>query len=340
MNQNWDRKVSKSQLLGKTGLSTVSQGNKLSTSKASNMKSYKLENGSVEATRRVIPTSEVAAKTAVHPLNPRNQEALNPTSVANTLASIEKNEIDTDCLGIWSDDNKVILIIEGSVRRYCAIEAQKEYPVWVLPAGSATSKDIRRLINDAEDGKKPHSLREKGGAYMKEALELNKDAESLKVDDVAKLIGVGRETVRKALQAYTLEITLLKLLPDYEGVGSGIYPELSKIEKAVKKSNIAMKDFVDAVKAHATYQTVIENQSTGSAQKSVVKVIQDQLQKMTNKRSANKAEKFELASFSDRNKSAKMKVSADGRKHTIELSRIEKSIVDDIENFIRERLKQ
>lgn len=338
MTNNWDRKVSKKQLLGKSSLGHVSQGNKLSTQNVNKTKNYNFEGGVVSASHRIIDATDVQFKTDIHPLNPRNQRALNVTSVAETLASIKANGIDTDCIGIWSDDNKEILVIEGSVRRFCAIETNNDYPIWVLPAGSASNNDIRRLISDA-DSKKPHSLREKGASYIKEALELDNEAESLTIDELAKLIGIGRETVRKAMQAYKLNSLLLEAIPDYEGVSNSIYPELAKVEKAINKTQLDMNVFVKQVKDNAGYQQALEIESIGEAQKRVLDVIQTLSKKTSNKTPVKKAETIELASYSDRFKSAILKVSPNGRKHTFEFSRIEKSVVDEIENFIREKLK-
>lgn len=330
----YDRNTTKSQLLGKSGKGQLNQSNKFSSIQKRETKEFKLENGVFQATRHVIDANEVKSKTCVHRLNPRNQQALNDESVEGTLRSIRENGIDTDCLGIWSEGNTKIEIIEGSVRRYCAIESNRSYPVWVLPADCATNKDIRRLVIEASD-KKPHSLRERGEAYWNEVKELTEDVDGLTNNDIAELISVGKETVRKAIQAFKLDINLLKVFPDYEGIPNTFYGKLARIEKLLAKKKVNTQEFLERVLQDSAILT--SKELPKDERQAVIMGVMEKYE-LKLKGAATGWVTTELVSFESKNKHARKQVSGDGNSVKFELSRVDKSLIADIENLIKERL--
>ncbi|MFA0098627.1 hypothetical protein AB4406_26580, partial [Vibrio splendidus] len=131
-------------------------------------------------------------------------------------------------MGIWSEDQKTILVLEGSVRRYCAIECEKSYPIKVLPYDCASSKELRELIEDISN-KKRHSLRERGLAYKKALIEQGFNPDEMKINEVADALCVGRETIRKCLQASDINAELIEIFPDYEGIPSSFYARIAKV---------------------------------------------------------------------------------------------------------------
>ncbi|EGU47178.1 ParB [Vibrio ichthyoenteri ATCC 700023] len=338
MNKNsWGRQVDKNTLLGKKEIGKVNQTNNLGSKISSKPKTFRLEGGVVPASLRVINSENILLETEIHPLNPRNQDALDDISVKNTLESISKNGIDTDCLGIWSDDESKILIIEGSVRRYCAIKTEQCYPIWVLPAKSATNKDIRRLIADASD-KKKHSLRERGEAYWKEALELTDKIDSMTNEELSELLSVGRETLRKALQAFHIDMRLLKILPDYEGVQNAIYPKLAKIEKHLKKNSVSIDLFIQEVESSPELNNIKEMENTVDIQQQILTVMEALAFKARLKKTS-KWHTNDLVQFEQKNKFARKSISANGESVRFEFGRINSDLIEDIEELIMRKLQ-
>ncbi|WP_104037624.1 ParB family protein [Vibrio jasicida] len=337
-NSSWGRQVDKNTLLGKKELGKVNQTNNLGDKSTSKLKAFRLEGGVVSATLRTIDPKLLAKQTEIHPLNPRNQDALNDVSVKSTLESIRRNGIDTDCLGIWSDDESKILVIEGSVRRYCAIQTAQAYPIWVLPANSATNKDIRRLIADASD-KKPHSLRERGEAYWKEAQELSDNLNTMTNEKLSDLLGVGRETLRKALQAFKIDIRLLKVMPDYEGVPNGIYPKLAKIEKHLAKNDVNIDSFIQEVDLSHEVKVAKSENSISDIQQCILSVMEHLAFKAKPKKKMD-WQTNDLVKFDQKNKFARKSISASGENIRFEFGRINSELIDDIEELIKLRLSQ
>ncbi|EIO4563328.1 hypothetical protein LQM11_003954 [Vibrio parahaemolyticus] len=334
---SWGRQVDKDTLLGKKNYGQVSQSNKLGTKlplKPKN-KIFRLESGSVTATFREIEPNDILNQTKIHPLNPRNQDALDDSAVESTLESIRKNGIDTDCLGIWSDDESSILIIEGSVRRYCAIKSKQSYPIWILPAKSATNKDIRRLIADASD-KKPHSLRERGEAYWKEALELSDDAENMTNEQLSQLLSVGRETLRKALQAFHVDIRLLKIMPNYEGVANNFYPKLAKIEKQLLKKNVQLDEFINEIATSDNVKNAITLSNKTESQQIILSEMERVAYDSTPKKIVWKTD--DIVKFEQKNKFARKSISPNGESVRFELGRIDRKLIENIELIIKKHL--
>lgn len=310
------------------------QGNGLDVSKAS--KTYNLTNGEKTATRIVLSAGEIETKTEKHPLNPRNQRALNERSLAKTLASVREYGITEDCLGIWKDkDRNIIQIIKGSSRRWCAIKAGVDYPVWVLPADCATNDDIRKLIAN-DELQRPHSYRERGEAIVEQLKERGLDFESMKNEEIAAELGIGRETVRKCMQAYRVNNRLLELIPDYESVKQPVYGKLAKLERALDKDpSKSINHVANAVKM-ATIG--IEKLDTAEAQEKVIGEIEKAI---LGKGGADAGWTVtELATFDSSRKKARKHVSPDGRNVKFELNRQDPELIEAVENLIREHAKK
>lgn len=335
---SWGRQVDKNTLLGKKEIGKVNQANNLGGKSVSKSKTFRFEGGVFTATLREITPKSLKKETEIHPLNPRNQDALNEHSVKSTLESISKNGIDTDCLGIWSDDESKILVIEGSVRRYCAMKTEQVYPIWVLPAKSATNKDIRRLIADASD-KKPHSLRERGEAYWKEALELSDNVNMMTNEELSELLDVGRETLRKALQAFNIDMRLLKIMPDYEGVPNNIYPKLAKIEKHLAKNNIDIDIFVKNVNLNQEVELARTKTGISNIQQCILSVMENIAFESKLKKN-NNWQTSDLVKFDKKNKFARKSISPNGENIRFEFGRINIDLINDIEEMVKKRLSK
>lgn len=298
-------------------------------------KSFKLSSGEVKAQRIVIAPDQIEEKTKKHPINPRNDKAFNERSLAKTLQSIREKGIEDDCLGIWSDNERTtILIIKGSSRRWCAIKAGVEYPVWVLPASSATNDDIRQLIAN-DELQRPHSFRERGEAYIQQLKERGLEPDSMKIDDMAAELGVGRETMRKCIQAYKVNNRLLELIPDYEAVKQGVYSKLAKIEKAIDKDS--RKTIASVVSSVTLALVGIDKLDTEEAQEKALAEIEKAVYG-NDLDSESGWSVTELATFDSKLKKARKLVSADGRNVKFELNRQDPDLIKAVENLIKEHV--
>ncbi|MFC1502798.1 ParB family protein [Pseudomonadota bacterium] len=333
------RQTTKADFLGgnKASFGQVTQSNKLGSSAqltgAPKTKLFTLESGKVAATHHVIPAADIETKTRAHKLNPRNQKALCLDAVRKVIDDIRVNGIDTDCVGIWSDDNTTIEIIEGSVRRWCSIETEQSYPVWVLPAGSATKKDIRRLISSAVM-QKAHSYRERGRAMMLEATELEDNAKEMKVNELAELLDMGRETVRKLLQAYKVSEVLIDAFPDCEGIPNSFYATLSRIEKILAKHFRKPSVFVDEAIKVANLES---DSSVEERQVQLLKTMELLEAKIKGSSGKSQWDTVDIVIFDSKDKKVRKSTNTDGRMVKFEFSRIEKDLIDEIETLIKSR---
>ncbi len=325
-------KTSSRNQVSKAQKGSLEQGNKLIAGKT-----YNLSKGEVKAQRIVIAHEQIEAKTKKHPLNPRNQKALNERSLSKTLNSIRSKGVEDDCLGIWENaERKTILIIKGSSRRWCAIKAGADYPVWVLPADSASNDDIRQLIAN-DDLQRPHSFRERGESYVEQLKERGLDHQTMTNDEIAAELGVGRETMRKCMQAYKLDRRLLELIPDYEAVNQGIYRKLAKVEKAIAKDSA--KSIPSVVSAVSLALVGIENLDTSEAQERAM----CEIEKAVYGEDVDADSGWsvtELATFTSKHKKARKLVSSDGRNIKFELNRQEPELIEAVEKLIKEYINK
>ncbi|CAH0543299.1 ParB family protein [Vibrio marisflavi] len=333
MNSKYSRSTGKEAFLGKSAKGHLQQGNKLQVQSKRELKEYKLESGVYKAQRHVLSHDEIETKTRSHFLNPRNQDALNYDAASAIIESIREKGIDTDCLGIWSSDNTTILVIEGSLRRYCAIETKQSYPIWVLPSDSASNNDIRALIRDAHS-LKPHSLRERGKAMMDEAGEHGIEPSTLTVNELAALLNVGRETVRKSIQALKIDEELLQIFPDYEGIPNSFYAKLARVEKTLKKFGTSIQSFKDAILMDKDISSSSQLDKA-ERQDIVLSVIERQELALKGSGSAKSETLVDLVKFASKDKHARKRVSANGKTVKFELSRMDKALVEEVEALIK-----
>ncbi|MCL9783341.1 hypothetical protein M9194_18070 [Vibrio sp. S4M6] len=334
MNSKYSRATGKEAFLGKASKGHLQQGNNLQVSTKREVKEYKLESGIYKAVRHVIAPDDIETKTRSHTLNPRNQEALNYDAASSIIESIREKGIDTDCLGIWSSDNQTILVIEGSLRRYCAIETKQPYPIWVLPSDSASSSDIRSLIRDAHS-LKPHSLRERGQSMMVEASEHGVEPTTLTINELASLLSIGRETVRKAIQALKVDEELLHIFPDYEGIPNSFYAKLAKVEKALKKFGSNIQSFKDSILTDKEIKSCSQLDKS-ERQELVMTVMERQVLALKGAGSAKSETVEDIVHFSSKDKHIRKRVSASGKNIKFEFSRMDKALIDKVESLIRD----
>ncbi|WP_299006874.1 ParB family protein [uncultured Shewanella sp.] len=290
------------------------------------IRKFKLASGTtVEAIYELVPANLITNKTHIHPLNPRNQDALNDTTLQDILESIAKNGVTTEIIAI-RDKNEKLSIIEGSRRRFCCIKSKTDLPAWVLP-DVLTYEDIKELIQASQTSKR-FSYREVGLDYLRQM----EDNGFTTNEELAKKLKTSVETIRKRIQAAKINKAILELFPDYEGIPNTFYTKLAKIEKTLIKSNTDVHAF-----CHLVTQLIELNSSDtiSNKQQNVMKVIKLTLEKETNSKKEPQWNTKNFTTFEDKNKYARVSKNKDGRLVKMEFSRLSVDVIDQIENEIQ-----
>ncbi|MCW1830027.1 ParB N-terminal domain-containing protein [Enterobacter asburiae] len=288
-------------------------------------RSFNLNAGEkVDATFVLVPAANVQATTVVHPLNPRNQEALNPGAVRDILEQIEARGVDTE--GIAVKHNDVYLIIEGSRRRYCCIQANKDLPLWVLPE-TITDDNIRSIIAATQTSRK-FSYREVGLQYLKIMQERNFTTN----EELAAYLGITHVSVSKRTQAAHIDYSLIELFPDCEAIPNSYYAKLSKFQKYIEKNKFFLDDVVSKVKAELSQADELD---IDDAQRFVMDRIQLAVNNLDDKSSKNTWTTYDLAKFENKDKYARISTNKSGRKVKMEFNRISADSMKKIEDFIK-----
>jgi ParB family chromosome partitioning protein len=283
----------------------------------------------VNAVRVVVPAGEVESKTEKHPLNPRIKEALTLDSVQELYAEILENGVTTEGVAVKDKETGNYLLLDSSRRRFCAIKADKDLPLWVLE--SVTTAQALFLINSSQSFKK-WSWREVGLNYLRAA-----EVERISKEDteaIAKLIGVSKETVRKKVQAALVHQELINAFPDSEGIPSTFYAKLSKIEKELSKRSVSVSDFIKNAMKGIKFKP---DSDMNFKQVAILTLFETCIAKAPKKKNSPTTD--DLAKFTDKNKYARKKVSANGDV-SFELRRMTGSVVADIEKYIKSRLSE
>lgn len=291
-------------------------------------KLFTLHNGrKLEAEHVTVAAENVATETAVHPMNPRNQEALTTNAVRDILQQIESRGVDTEGVAVKRDG--VYLLIEGSRRRFCCIAAQKDLPLWVLP-DDLSAEDIKAIITAAQTSRR-FSYREVGLQY----LELMQEKGFTKNEELALFLGISHVSVFKRIQAARIDGSLIALFPDYEGIPNSFYSRLSKLQKYVESNLFILADVVDRVKEEIANLDISD---IPEAQKIVMEQITKAVELLAQKPPAKSWETRDLANFANKDKYARISKNASGRKVRFEFNRMSTELMAEIEAFITDKL--
>ncbi|TDX12079.1 ParB family chromosome partitioning protein [Buttiauxella sp. BIGb0552] len=285
-------------------------------------------NRKVEAEHITIPAADVQTQTAVHPMNPRNQEALSVNAVRDILLQIEARGIDTE--GVAVKRAGKYLLIEGSRRRFCCIKASKDLPLWVLP-DELTPEDIQSIISAAQTSRR-FSYREIGFQYIQKMKEMN----FTKNEELANYLGTSHVSVSKRIQAAQISDSLITLFPDYEAIPNAFYNQLARFQKYVERNLFSLDDVVEQVKSETND---LPTDDIADTQKKVLKSIIKAVEQLDENRPKKGWETRELVTFENKDKYARISKSASGRKVKFEFNRMSNDLIKEIEAFIADKLK-
>ena len=285
--------------------------------------------GRVEAERVVIKASEIETKTDIHPLNPRNQYALTMESVRDIFESIQVRGVDTEGIAVLCPDTKKYLLADSSRRRFCCIEGNKDLPLWVLSM-PVSDADILEIIKDSQKTKR-WSYREEGLTYLK----VKNERGLKKIEELAEVLNIGRETLRKKLQAAEINHLLLEQFPDYEGIPNTFYKALARSEKTIDKAGLEVKEFVKQLKKKLPSLSG----DTERDQSKVLQTIVSFSDSLLNGAQKPEWDVSDIIKFDDKKKYAKKKTSPDGNVVKYEFSRLNSEMMKEIDKLIAAQLK-
>ncbi|GMQ49683.1 ParB family protein [Vibrio sp. 10N] len=317
---------------GKRGSFTAKSGLELSSN---GPMTKTLTFGKVKYTARhkVLKWEEVVKKTVVHHLNLRNQESLDSDAVRDILEETRREgEIKQEGVAYYNKELDRYEIIDASRRRLCAIEEKVSLPLWVLDE-QPDAKEIQAYI-DLTQKVKRFSWREVGIGYLKHADEKGIDKSDLVA--LAKEFGVSKETMRKKVNAANIDKRLILSFPDSESVPTTTYAKLGKIEATLMKSKISVDDFVEDSKASFEH----DDSDVEGIQKALLAHYEDRISKLSTAKPKRKTREESLAKFSNPKQYARIKTSSDGHKTTLEFSRLPKSVIDEIEELVKQKLTE
>lgn len=287
--------------------------------------------GNVQAKRRVIPASDVETKTGIHPLNPRNQEALTKEAVRDILPSIKENGVNVEGVAIRCSETGKLLLLDASRRRFSCILAGIDLPVWELQ-GDVTDEQILAIINDSQEVKR-WSYPEHANYLLTVALRKGLNAESMKIEDLAKALSIGRESLRKRLEAANVSLELREVFPDYEGIPNSFYSRLAKVERNLLKAGKSVTDFIKHIQKVANADDF--NGDVFDVQVAMMTTIETNVVEFIGKEKVKREWTTKpLASFADKNAYARISHSPDKKKMKLEFSRIGLEKMKKIESYI------
>lgn len=294
-------------------------------------------NGAVTAKRVVIAGSDVESKTDIHFLNPRNQEALTKEAVRDILPSIIENGVNVEGVSIKSPTTGKQLLLDASRRRFCCIEGSRDLPLWELQ-GLITDEQILAIINDSQEVKR-WSYPEHADFLMRVAKCKDLDVENINIEELAKHLSIGRESLRKRLEARNVSIALRKIFPDYEGIPNAYYSKLAKLERNLTKAN---KNVFDAMHHFALERKNVDFVSDVIQRQTTTMVLLEAF--VENYIGSNKTKRewtiTLIAKFDDKKVYAKRSKSPDGNTTKFEFSRIEAAKLKKIEAYIAQVLNE
>ncbi len=289
--------------------------------------------GEVKAKRENIPAQEVESNTDIHPLNPRNQEALTLEAVRDIFDSIQNNGVNVEGVAVICPTSGKRLLLDASRRRFSCIHGQADLPLWVIQ-GEITDEQILAIINDSQEVKR-WSYPEHAKYLLKVAERKGLDVECMKIKDLAKELSIGHESLRKRLEAHSLSLSLREVFVDYEGIPNSYYSELAKIQRKVEKENKNIDDVLSGFSFQVEEELKLD---VAEVQSLTLNKLKEFIENTLGSKKKVEWEKSNLAVFDDRKAYARSSKSPDGQAVKYEFSRIGAEKLRLIDNYIQQLL--
>lgn len=313
----------------KNGSLSVGTGLKLPSS-GQMTKTIKFGENSYRARHVIVPAEQVESKTVAHYLNTRHQETLTMDAVRDIYPETLADGIKQEGVAYFNKELDRYELFDASRRRFCAIQAVKDLPLWVIDE-LPNAKDIAAYV-ELTQKVKLYSWREVGTRYLNYA-----DEQTINANDferIGKAFAVSAETARKKIKAAQLNSMLVQSFPDCQGIPTSFYAKLGKIERILAKSNVSVELFVsNELATFNTNATDVED-----IQAELLAHYEEKIKGFETAKTNPVSKSEDLAEFADKDTYARMKIS--GRKMTLEFSRIPKEILSEIEEYVRQKLAE
>lgn len=291
-------------------------------------------NGNLTSKRIVVKAKDILCKTVIHYLNPRNQEALTLEAVSDIFPSIKENGVTTEGIAIEKDGK--LHVLDASRRRFACLESNQDLPLWVVNS-SATDQQLLKIINDSQEVKK-WSYPEHGRYLLKIANIQGLNTESMKIDELAVELGIGRESLRKRIEALEVDSALRSVFIDYEGIPNGYYSDLAKLQRQLTKIKINVSEQMVVFKSKL--DTLPMNGSISERQKKTLEYLKEFVNDATQNNTAPKWVEKELGSFENKRTKVRRKVNEKTRRTVYEFTRLPKELQAEIDSLIESKLNK
>ena len=289
-------------------------------------------NGELRAKRIIIKTKDIELKTEIHYLNPRNQDALTLDAVSDILPSIRENGVTTE--GVATEKDGKYYVLDASRRRFACIVSQQDLPLWLIE-GEPTDTQLLKIINDSQEEK--WSYPEHGQYLLKIAKKQNINIESMKIDELAKILGIGRESLRKRLEALDVNTELRTVFVDYEGIPNVYYADLAKLQRQLNKMKLNIPEQIGIFKLKL--ESLSLTGTVSERQKKTLEALKQFIGDITKTPNADpKWIEKELGSFDNKRTNVKRKVNESTRKIVYEFTRLPKDLQAKIDSLIEANL--
>lgn len=158
----------------------------------------------------------------------------------------------------------------------------------------------------------------------------------MKIEDLAKELSIGRESLRKRLAAHKVSKDILTVFVDYEGIPNNYYGSLAKVQNQLSRANKNLKDtmksFSKKISDVDLGDTVLDKQAM------TLKKLEEFVERLLKKQPKPEWSNRELCQFDDKKAYARVKNSPDGKSMKIELSRVGAEKMREAERLIEQLL--
>lgn len=282
---------------------------------------------------KISGKDNIESRTFVPKVNGRDQDDLTPESMSDIYSLIAENGQTFPAIGWIPDpDTGVIHVLDGSRRRMCCLLSDQTFTVYV--AKGSLTKTEAKYIADISRLTKDLSYYEEGQALIA----IMEDNGFVEVKELAEHLGEAITTLQHKVNAGRLPATLLQAFPSYNSMKTDNYKKLHSLTLKVQKTEIAYTDIIEAAKGDFTAILTDDTLTTSDRYKQLVQAVTDAFDKLNKTAVKEKPQPVSLHDFANKDKSAT--ILSTKTKTNIVLTRIPKSRIEKIQEFISKTLAE
>ena len=252
-------------------------------------------------------------------VNGRDQSLL----TAESLSDLNSLEFQQFYPAVGREVDGKIDILDGSRRRawFLLQEGKVDSFRVLVTQDDISTADAKALAKQLQTAKE-HNQREIG-LQCKAIM----DSGEYTQEDVAKLIGISRPAVSKALKAASIDSVIIALFPVVNELSHTDYALLDKVMKVLEKDKKKISEFAKKVSQQVV--NVLPEQSSDEVKDNIINVIKAELKIVEAKQEKDKAEVTPLAQFDSKGMFARKRVK--GRNFSYEFGRLSKEVQEKLD---------